>query len=245
MSLKSLNFKNNSSDLELLNDAYLVSRKMIEKEKLDNELKIILQTIAEKLSDVPYGSLKEQINNLNNVRIDYSFRRLFLIHILGEKVFKLMNLKLESSHLKFIHINLFHDITIFTESHLLIHSENELETSNLAKEEINQINEHAQKAAEVVNILAISPQGTAEMLIEHHGSKLGVGFKNKLSINLSPMMMIFIVIEEFSVELLKNETETNKDLMDQICRKLSSVYNKITFKDTLESIVEIVQSYEK
>lgn len=243
--LNDLKFQGRCLELELLNDAYLVSRKMIEKGKLDTELKLILQSIALKLSELSNQNIKVLIANLNNARLDYSFKRLFLIHVLGEKVLEMMSLKSESSLLKYIHINLFHDITIFSEILLLIHSEAELETSNLTKNEITQVNEHAQKAAELVNTLSISPQGTAEMLIEHHGSKSGLGLKNKLSINLSPMMMIFIVVEEFSIELLKNEGEIKFEYMAQTCNKLGSIYNKITFKAALNSLIEITQNYEK
>lgn len=233
--------------LEILNDTFLLVQDRLHKKQVDDTTKMLIQGFCHKCKNLleKNSNFHFFFNTVLKTNINYPFLRFFLISILGNNVLIKMDMKNELTIEKFHYVNFFHDIYLNKEKLLLAHSEDELAKLNLTKDESNLVSTHARLASELVNKLDFIPHGVADILIEHHGSKNGVGFKNKLSITLSPLSMILIVVEDYSINLLKSDDiRFSPDLLESHCNQLEPIYNKITFKETLVALRNSIKANE-
>lgn len=103
-------------------------------------------------------------------------------------------------------IAFFHDIALETDAQCQISSMNELRRSTLTPEAKTLVEKHAQLAAEYVAKFPHAPMGSDQIIRQHHGQLHGLGFSDHYGANMSPMAMVFIVAEEFTRIIMKQET---------------------------------------
>lgn len=128
----------------------------------------------------------------------------------------------------------FHDLTI-PEDHLCrVQSLEELNSSKLSTTDLDRIDKHALRASEIVKDFSQVPIGVDQIILQHHGSLNGVGISKERSLDnrLSPLAIVFIVVEEFVSQLIKKEGAKPLDII----QSLSSVYEKGKEKKVLEAI---------
>lgn len=115
-------------------------------------------------------------------------------------------------------IAFFHDIALETDAQCQIKSMNELKRSTLTAEEKNLVEKHAQLAAEYVAKFPHAPMGADQIIRQHHGQLHGLGFSDHYGANMSPMAMVFIVAEEFTRIIMKQESGQIKreDLLKEL-----------------------------
>src|SRR5690606_6673317 len=100
----------------------------------------------------------------------------------------------------------FHDIALNTDEEAMIHSNQELKNSPLNRPSKLLVEKHAQVAAELVAKYPHAPMGADQLIRQHHGTLNGIGFSEHFGSNISPMAIVFIVAEEFTRIVLKNES---------------------------------------
>lgn len=105
-------------------------------------------------------------------------------------------------------ISFFHDIVLTNDEQAQIKTNNELKRSQLPTDQKSLVEKHAQLAAELAIKFPHAPMGADQIIRQHHGTLNGIGFSDHFGNNVSPMSIVFIVAEEFTRIIMKNEGET-------------------------------------
>jgi response regulator RpfG family c-di-GMP phosphodiesterase len=142
-------------------------------------------------------------------------------------------------------LSLFHDISLLNPE--LTKIRNDLDMEKLSAEDRKMVLNHADNSATIVEQFNNVPFGLTQLIREHHGNKDGVGFSQSLSLNVSPMIMTFIVIEEFGLRLMdyvsKNPNKNEKELKRQIKNIMNSLeqsFSKLTYQKTVQILRELL-----
>lgn len=136
-------------------------------------------------------------------------------------------------------IAFFHDIVLENDQQAMIKSNLELKRANFAPAEKQLVERHAQMAAEFVSKYPHAPMGSDQIIRQHHGTLNGIGFSEHYGNNVSPVAVVFIVAEEFTRIILKNENgpldrgEMLRELKETFptsrFQKIIDILQKITF----------------
>ncbi|MCP4913579.1 MAG: hypothetical protein GY909_10705 [Oligoflexia bacterium] len=132
----------------------------------------------------------------------------------------------------------FHDITI-PEDHLCqIHERTELNDKELGVEDLERVDKHALEASELISNFPEVAFGVDQLILQHHGSLNGLGFSktDALDNRLSPLAIVFIVVESFVHHLLKNENTEVKPAI--FIKVLESRFTKGKEKKVLDAIAK-------
>ena len=101
---------------------------------------------------------------------------------------------------KVIYASCFHDLAL-KGNQKLISCLNEVDRLFLSEEEANQINNHAQLVVSQLKEMNILPIGTDKIILEHHGSRNGIGLPHE-QVNTNKVSTLFMVASEFATKLL-------------------------------------------
>lgn len=136
-------------------------------------------------------------------------------------------------------IAFFHDIVLENDQQAMIKSNVELKKANFTPTERQLVERHAQMSAEFVAKYPHAPMGADQIIRQHHGTLNGIGFSEHYGNNVSPIAVVFIVAEEFTRIILKNEngpfdrTEMLRELKEEFptsrFQKIIDILQKITF----------------
>lgn len=124
----------------------------------------------------------------------------------------------------------FHDIVLENDEQAKIKSTTELKLSSLTPEKKQLVEKHAQLAGELAAQFPRAPMGADQIIKQHHGQLNGLGFSEHFGANVSPISVVFIVAEEFTRIILKqepgklNRTEMLKELKTEFP---TSRFNKV------------------
>lgn len=99
-------------------------------------------------------------------------------------------------------VSFFHDIYLEDEKLLKIMNQAQLKAANLTPEEKDLVTNHAHRAALMVQTYPRLSQGIDLIIKQHHGVGHGVGFPEQFSSSLSPLVIFFIVVEDFVTHCL-------------------------------------------
>jgi response regulator RpfG family c-di-GMP phosphodiesterase len=102
-------------------------------------------------------------------------------------------------------IAFFHDIALETDKQAQIKSTLELKKAEFETAEKTLVERHAQIAAELAGKFPHAPMGADQIIRQHHGTLNGLGFSEHYGNNVSPVAVVFIVAEEYTRIILKNE----------------------------------------
>jgi len=135
-------------------------------------------------------------------------------------------------------IAFFHDIVLENDLQCQISSMNELKKSKLSEAEKTLVEKHAQLAAEYVAKFPHAPMGSDQIIRQHHGQLHGLGFSDHYGANISPMAMVFIVAEEFTKIILKQESgKMNREEMLRELREEFTTSRFLKIVDKLETLI--------
>jgi hypothetical protein len=197
---------------------------------VEENVKFMQKTLGER------NALADYLNNLKKNTMSYSYSHSYLACLLLNKILKSFEWESASVREKISYICYFHDISLKEDSHTRVNDDAELKSLDLGKDATSLIMNHANKSAEIVDQFPQVPIGVSSLIREHHGVKTGVGFRTNLSINLSPVSMMFIVVEEFVHEFLKLPEQSSKEDIAKIFTKLEPVFNKTTYSQTIAAL---------
>lgn len=185
------------------------------------------------------NALASFLQSLRENKLSYAYSHSYLCSLLLHKVVVNFDWQTVQVKEKLTFIAYFHDISL--KEHLMSYrNESDVENSDLSNSERHNVLNHANLSAAIVEKLPNVPLGISSILREHHGARNGVGFPETLSIALSPVSMMFVVVEHFVDEFLKiNGTPKTQDL-ENIFEKLTPKYNKVTYEQTLDALKSLV-----
>lgn len=189
------------------------------------------------------------INNIKSGNHLYAFTHSYLIAYFSYQLAIHFEWNSDSAKASLTYLAIFHDISFVDMNLARYHSNSELEI--LSKKQQKEVIEHADQSAAIIEKFNNIPFGLTQLIREHHGTKDGTGFPDFLSMNVSPMAMMFIVLEEFSIRLLeklgknsklpeKNFNEELKKEMNNIIRKMETYYSKLIYLKTVNDLKELV-----
>ena len=99
-------------------------------------------------------------------------------------------------------VSYFHDIYLQDEKLVKVSSREEVFKGKFTSREIDVINNHANRAATIVQTYPKLPQGVDMIIKQHHGVPNGVGFAEVLTTSISPIAIFFMVVEDFATNIL-------------------------------------------
>ncbi len=228
--------------LEVLVESFEISRERIMSLGVDElTIEIVsesVQVMEKTLNDSK--ALASFLNLLKNKKASYSYAHCYLTSMLLHKIVESFEWQSKAVKEKLTYVAYFHDIGLKDEKHMKIRSNAELEKIvDPAEKEL--IKSHANQGASIIDKFPEVPMGVSQIIREHHGIKNGSGFSDdNLSISLAPMSMMFLVVEDFVDQYLDLPLDSKKEDQLKIIAKLKKIYNKSTYKQTIEALESLI-----
>ena len=180
-------------------------------------------------------SLKTLLNNLLKNQGTFRYRHSLMINYVGAHIVKKMPWGSKEHQEKLSFVSFFHDIALSKDEYLDYRTDKKLKESSLSSKEKESINTHPLTAAKLLAQLKRIPFGTETIIKQHHGSPTGVGF-NKISVNLSPLAIVFILAEE-CVHFIIGHDERGVDLdKERLIAHLQKKYNIPSFQKIIPTL---------
>ncbi|MBT7609663.1 MAG: hypothetical protein HN576_07895 [Bacteriovoracaceae bacterium] len=197
-----------------------------------------IESMTSMVKSIP--SLDKLLKNILKNTGSYRYKQSLLISYIGSHIIKKTKYPSKTQQEIFAFVSFFHNIGLHKDEYAMIHTDEQLEESNLSEKEKILIERHAIIAARLVtNSGKKNPYEVGIILKQHHGSTKGLGLSN-LSPNISHLAMIFIFAQEWTNIVLNFENEerrpNKKQVIETLKRKydLKGFYNLLPILDTLE-----------
>lgn len=191
------------------------------------------------LSETSINSMVKSVRNSPEVvnllkflfsnKVSYAYQHSHLLALICHYILSKQSWY-KTEHLNILSfVSFFADATLKTIAQMRISSLSDLEKSDLAESEKEQVMYHARDA---VNLLNLHPEATdyiKTVLLQSHGTLDGVGFNDTPSEELHPLSKVFIIADQFVRTLLNPELpSTKKEILDLMAKKYTGEsYQKI------------------
>ena len=192
------------------------------------------------------SSLKETnslgifLTNLLNNKITYAHAHAYLTCLILHKCLEYFEWNSPTIKDKIAHLAYFHDISIKDEKLLKFHSNADIQNAKLTNDDYNLVMNHANISAQILEKCVPTHPDLGSIVREHHGVKTGKGFTENYSTLISPLAMMFIVVEDFANHFLKIDGAPTKTQLNDIVEELSLKYTKSTYQKTIEALKDIL-----
>lgn len=195
------------------------------KSLVDESINSMLKSLSEK------NSLASLFQMVKSHQLSYAYTHSYLIALLLHKVIESFDWKSPMIKERLNYVAYFHDISLTNDHHMMVESSDDLKSLSLAHSDEDLVAKHALKSAEILDQFEELPAGISTIVKEHHGAKNGIGFPNELSISLSPLSMVFIVVEDFVNKFLTISHDPTLEDLHKIFDQLREKYKKSTYKE--------------
>ena len=188
--------------------------------------KVTVESIV-KIATVSHG-LSDFMDILHDSEGAYLYRHSLLVAVVSHQIIGDMNWGNEEQKLKVAFAAFFHDITIPDEKYCRIHSQQELDDCGASENDKAAVLGHAFNAAKLVTNVSDIPFGVDTIIVQHHGSLNGLGFKREEGDGrLSTLATLFLVVEDYVGFLV----DAGRDSFDheQAMEQLKSVHSHGNF----------------
>lgn len=226
--------------VEIVGRSFTLSSEMMRNIGITPETRALAdQTILQIVNEVSKtDKLGIYLKKILDDSMSFSYRRSYLISLLCAAVLpKLDWVNGEQMHVllhKLTMVSYFHDVYLDEDTLLQIMSVDEYKEfqENLSHKEKDLILNHANKAALLLQSYSKLPSGLDIIVKQHHGVTNGVGFAESHSAAISPMAIVFMVIEDFATQvLLSKKGNTIVDILAGMQMKYSMPsYRKIVIE---------------
>ncbi len=203
-------------------------------EIVKNLIKSIDQTIK------AIHETKEVLLLVKGEKLSYGYCHLLLTYYFLMKIIDKFPWSKDQSKNKILYLSVFHDLALHNDRLIKMHHHYFIEKGKLTPEEDLLILNHAQEAADRLEIIVKAPIELTSIIKEHHGMKSGKGLPDSLSYSLSPLMMGHIVVEDFVTQLfefvLANPEASYDEKVKEIFIELAKKYQKLTYQEVLNEL---------
>lgn len=197
-----------SENIEVLGDSFVIGTGIMRELGITPGcLAMVDQTVQMMKSQIQKADkLGNLLRKLLDDKMSYSYRRSYLICALSYSLLPKMewgsgdqqNILLE----KICMVSYFHDIYLEDERLLKISDLIGAKKGGFSPKELDVLNNHANRAALLIQSYPKLPQGVDLIIKQHHGVSNGVGFPEMLTSSISPMAIFFMVVEDFAINIL-------------------------------------------
>ncbi|MBY0416060.1 MAG: hypothetical protein K2Q18_17950, partial [Bdellovibrionales bacterium] len=227
--------------INVTGDAYKITMERIQSLGLDE--------FAVNVAEASIKSMTASINENNALgsflksmkvnTLSYAYANAYLCSLILQKV-AIFDWCTASIKDKLTYVAYFHNCSLKDEKLMKILSYEQLEAANLPSKEREIVLGHALQSASMVEKFPSVPEGVGTIIKEHHGAKNGIGFPEFINTTISPVSMMFIVVEDFVDEFLKVSEKPTKADFEAIHAHLSKRYTSHTYVLTLKALEEII-----
>lgn len=184
--------------------------------------------------------LSKMLTNKNSLYFRHSYMIPLIASRLIEKLEPSIGERLKTQFDTIVFVSFFHDITLSKESFILIHSQEELEAAKVTDAEKENVQMHANNAANLIQKFAAAPTGADVIIRQHHGDPNGAGFPKGFSSNLSSMAILFVVVEDFIHQIMHTaEADFSVEVMIENLEKKFTLRPYRNIINGLRSIFEL------
>lgn len=152
-------------------------------------------------------NLKDLLSNLLKNQNSYQYVHCQSLALVADKVIDNMEWGSKEQKEKLNFIIFMHDSLLQNDIEAKISTNEELDGAGLDEEATHRVNNHAAKIAEQIQEMDSMPFGTDTIIMQHHGSRNGIGFNQDPPNNLSPLAILFYICEEFVNVVLNTEPD--------------------------------------
>ncbi len=183
-------------------------------------VKVAEATIENVVQSLGKGLVKE-IKKIFSADASMNFRKSYLTSILCTSIAEQMDWISEENKNSLILTAFFNDRFLTQDKMHTIDTLGMLELADLNIEEKKLLTYHAQITSDWIQDQPTIPIEVSRLVKQHHGSVDGAGFETKLSPKITNLSMVFIVAEEFAMEILKK-----KELKIDVKQSLEAINEK-------------------
>ena len=239
--------------VEVIGDSYVIGTDVLRALGITPGCLVLVdQTILSMKNQIQKtDKLGQLLRKLLDDKMSYNYRHSYLICALSYTLLPKMEwgsgdqqaILLE----KLCMVSYFHDIYLENEKLTKICDRAEMKKAKLTSSEADILNNHANRAALLVQSYPKLPQGVDLIIKQHHGVSNGVGFPEVLTTTISPMAIFFMVVEDFASNILKIETppESIIDAMREAIVPLKEKYQLPSYRKIVTEIESMIAPKKK
>jgi hypothetical protein len=201
----------------------------------DRQVKVAEATINNVVESLEKGLLSE-IKSIYKSGASFSYRKSYMTSVMCTSIAKNLNWVTKDNKSSLIMASFFNDRELLRDSMHYIESDYGLSVSDYTQQEKAIFLSHAQKAADWIKNQKNTSSEVERIVRQHHGSHAGVGFETELNNQITKLSMVFIVAEEFSMDILKS-----KDGQLDVKTALGRINDKYKNK-SIKEIIEVLFS---
>ncbi len=243
--------KNENSSLEkkieIMGDAYEMSAEFLSEYGInETTIKIAEATINSMSKSISQSKkLGGLLKTILADKSSFSYKHSFLISLFSVKIIPMLDwghqAQRQSNCEKISFVAFFHDMALKNPKLMEINSKVDMYNLNLTDEQKENVEKHANEMATIIQKYPHAPSGADIIIKQHHGVANGIGFARSITNSLSPMAILFIIVEDF-VTMILQPSEKRKNIT-QVLDLLEAKYSLpsqrnivMAFKETLKKI---------
>ncbi len=196
---------------------------------------VTIQSIVVCINDSP--TLRLLLSKLLKNQVSFAFKHSLLITYVSNFLNRHVDWGSAEQAEKLGFLSFFHDITLTKDELVKINSQAELDSSTISDNEKFKVGRHALETADLLSKYPRAPIGIDQLLKQHHGELNGIGFASSLHPNLSPLIVLFMMSEDYVFELLNSGPESFN--LSKTMLKLRSKYSKEKHRKLLNILEKI------
>ncbi|GEM_PF-659225 len=238
--------KSGKSIHEINSETYSISQNLVDAVGV-SEQTVRLSNIAIAVmskSIEAHSELSSLLKDILENKGSYAYKRNYLISALCREIAPHMNWgsgeQLNVQLEKMTYLSFFHDIYLRHENHLKIFNNSDVRNLDIAAGDL--VLNHANMAANLLQSYPKTPSGVDILIKQHHGAPTGVGFVENYSSNISPMAIVFIVVEKYAFYILEEKIEDLKKLSVRkfIINRLYDEFHLPSYKKVVDILSRLV-----
>ena len=189
-----------------------------------NLAKSTIRSMEKLITQIP--SLSKLYRMFLEENTSMRFKHSMLASYMGQYVLKDQSWNNHSITQQWSYLCFFHDIILDQDSYLLFEYDDDVKKSQLTEKEKSIVLNHAQMASKMISQMKEIPIGIDVLIKQHHGSKMGNSL-SEISMTISPLCIIFILIENYVHFFLSNNESVKKP--EEIATFIDSLFKKYPY----------------
>jgi response regulator RpfG family c-di-GMP phosphodiesterase len=228
--------------IAMTGEAYKISMERIQSLGLDEHAVSVAEASIKSMetSIAENNALGSFLKLMRVSDLSYAYANAYLLSLILHKVSIKFEWCTNAVKEKLTYIAYFHNCSLKDEKLMMIQNQDQLNLAELTNYQRDQVVNHAHLSAAIVDKSPTVPDGVGTIIKEHHGAKNGVGFPSVLSSSISPISMMFIVVEDFVDHFLEVSEKPTKSDFARIRSELESKYKTQTYLLTFNALDELI-----
>ncbi|NOT77774.1 MAG: hypothetical protein HOP07_02080 [Bacteriovoracaceae bacterium] len=233
---------NSEEKVSLNAEAYRISVERIQSLRVDDfTVEVVQASVNAMMAAVSENNaLGNFLKSMSSDNLSYSYANAHLMSLVLHKIVDHFEWSSDQIKSRLTYAAYFHNISLKDEGHMKVRSMEALIKLNLTGTEADAILKHAYQSSVLIDSFKEIPDGVKLVIKEHHGMKNGVGFAETPNISLTPLSMMFVVVEDFVDEFLSFPGKPLRVDYEAMLSRLEKRYTKLAFAETVKALSKMV-----